>query len=177
MNFFCFFLIIALSCIQCTTCDDSSRFLETNQEISDLKAWNAAMDEIFVLDSGSSPISNHERCNHNIKNLLLRQNYPLNVTQIKNMDLTSLYKFVILASISGISHWKRNPSSNKIILTDNGYPIHPSSPINVESDIMTCIICALLIVIATFHLMYSLSSANGINATSGDEDSNKKGKE
>lgn len=128
----------------------------TETEVSDREAWETAMNDLYVLDSGSSPISNHETCFHNIKNLLIRQKIPLNVTALQASKPAYLYRLAMLAGLSGITTWKRD-ASGKIKLTDHGYPIHPSSPTNVESDIMTSIICALLIVIATFHLMYVLN--------------------
>ena len=131
-----------------------------NYEVTYRQAWDAAVNELFVLDSGASPISNHETCFHNLKSLLIRQKIPLNVTAIRNSSPSYLYKLAMLAGISGITSWKRetvSSSGGKIKLTDHGYPIHPSSPTNIESDVMTSIICALLIVIATFHLMYVLN--------------------
>lgn len=126
--------------------------------VSHLEDWNEAMNVIFDLDSGSSPVSNYETCNNNIKDLLIRQRMLLNITLIKEASPQKLYELSILAGLAGISPWKRDKLTNKIQITDYGYPIHPSSPTNVESDVMTCIICALLIVIATFHLMYIMNN-------------------
>lgn len=111
-----------------------------------------AVNKIFVLDSVSSPVSAQESCLMNIRDLLIRQKLPLNVTEFRNMDDSKIYEVLILSALTGISPWKRD-DDNKIKLTDFGYPIHPSLPTNIESDVMTCIICALLIVIATFHLI------------------------
>ncbi len=111
-----------------------------------------AMDNLFVLDSASSPVSAQESCLMNIRDLLIRQKLFFNVTEFHNLTDVKIYEVLILSAMTGISPWKRD-DDNKIKLTDFGYPIHPSLPTNIESDVMTCIICALLIVIATFHLI------------------------
>jgi len=122
-------------------------------------AFGLAMDRVFVLDSASSPVSAQESCLLNIRDLLIRQRMPTNISDVRNMKDSELYDLLIRASITGISPWKRD-DNNKIKLTDFGYPIHPSLPTNIESDVMTCIICALLIVIATFHLINIFSMSD-----------------
>lgn len=127
--------------------------LKFEQSSQDSSAFSLAMDDIFVLDSGSNFPSNHELCKKNIMDLFMRQNLPLNSTHVKALDLRSLYKYLILSSVAGITNWKRD-DQNRIKLTDYGYPIQVSNPSNTETDIMTCIICSLLIVISTFHLFH-----------------------
>jgi hypothetical protein len=121
------------------------------QDETSLKLFNTAFDQLFVLDSGASYASNQELCRKTVKDLLIRQNIPLNHTTLRNLDLVALYKISFMAGLTGITNWKRD-DFNKIKLTDYGFPIQDSNPSNIETDIMTCIICALLIIISTFHI-------------------------
>lgn len=145
--FFFFILVINL----CKTDDGSMP--------SDWVAFNNALDSLFYLESGANPLSSHELCNKNIRDVLIRQDIPLDANRLKNMSNVDLYKLSILAAFTGISSWKRN-NDNQILLNDFGHPLESFNVLTVEGDVLLCIICALLIVIATSHMLAAMDEMN-----------------
>ena len=117
-------------------------------------AWDSALNGVFSMLSQSNPVSNNEVCRRSVQDLMTRQNIPQTIAELRKLDDISLYKLAMLASVGGMSRWGRDSAdSNLLTITEDGHLIHPYSPGAVESDVMLCIICALLTVIATFHLI------------------------
>ena len=117
-------------------------------------AWDTALNGVFSMLSRSNPVSNNEVCRRSVQDLMTRQNIPQTIAELRKLDDISLYKLAMLASVGGMSRWGRDSAdSNLLTITEDGHLIHPYSPGAVESDVMLCIICALLTVIATFHLI------------------------
>jgi hypothetical protein len=59
-----------------------------------------------------------------------------------------------LASVAGVSRWKRIPGASGnylIVLSDRGHLVQLYSPTAMEADIMLCIIGTLLAIIALQH--------------------------
>lgn len=112
-----------------------------------------ALDAVFVLASKARSVSGNMACRQSILDLMVRQTIPTNAEAIRTLSNTQLLSLAMLASVGGISTWKRDASDDYLFqLTDEGRLIHPYSPNAVETDVMLCIICALLIVIATLHM-------------------------
>jgi len=118
-------------------------------------SWKRAMDMTFASKSGSSATSENILFSKNIQNMLIRQGLPTNVSTARQLDDVELYRILFLAGVSGLTPWERDPASNFIFLNEHGHLVHVATPTLVESDIMICIICALLLVIATFHIISS----------------------
>jgi hypothetical protein len=111
------------------------------------------MDRVFVLSSRASSVSGNYLCTKSITDLMIRQNIPTTTVALRALNDTALLQLAMQASVAGVSTWKRDPSTNVLFqLTDQGRLVSPYTPNAVESDVMLCIICALLIVIAIFHL-------------------------
>ena len=116
-------------------------------------AFGEAMDSAFVLASQAAPVSNNMACKKSILDLMIRQNIPHESPDaIRSLSDRELYKLAMMAAVAGISRWTRNDNNTLLALTEDGKLIHPYSPGVIESDVMLCVICALLTVIATFHL-------------------------
>jgi hypothetical protein len=116
-------------------------------------AWGDAMNRVFVLSSKSSSVSGNLLCTKSIMDLMIRQSIPLSPLALRALNDTELLQIAMTASVAGISSWKRDSTSNTLFqLTEQGRLVSPYTPNAVESDVMLCIICALLIVIAIFHL-------------------------
>jgi hypothetical protein len=123
--------------------------------------WDSAINSIFAMRSQVAPVSNCIMCKKRIGDLLDRQNIPKNAMELRNLDDKVLQKLAILAGVAGMSRWLRDKTDpSLILLTEEGTLIHPYSPGAVESDVMLCIICALLTVIATFHLIPPIALSN-----------------
>jgi hypothetical protein len=132
--------------------------------VQDTSEWKQALDLTFLSKSKASKVSEDRACNLNVKHMLLRQDMPVNVTWVRSLDDIHLYRILFLAGIAGISPWVRDDETGLLLLDENGHLTHISSPSLIESDIMICIICSLLIVIATFHLTshQNLSSSSSV---------------
>ena len=115
--------------------------------------WGDTMNRVFVLSSKSSSVSGNLMCTKSIMDLMIRQSIPLSPLGLRALNDTELLQIAMTASVAGVSSWKRDTVSNTLFqLTDQGRLVSPYTPNAVESDVMLCIICALLIVIAIFHL-------------------------
>ena len=135
-----------LLCImfQCLGADTAARMDE---------AFGQAVDSTFALTSKSSAVSGQRTCTKALKDLMVRQGIPIDLSELRKLDDAKLYSLALLAAIGGISRWNRADDSNLILLTEDGILTHPNSPGAVENDLMLCIVCALLTVIAIHHLI------------------------
>jgi hypothetical protein len=116
-------------------------------------AWGDAMNRVFALSSKSSSVSGNFMCTKSIANLMVSQNIPSTAAGLRALNDTEILQIAMLASVASISMWKRDAPNNALFqLTEQGRLVSPHTPNAVESDVMLCIICALLIVIAVFHL-------------------------
>ena len=116
-------------------------------------AWDQAMESTFVLASSSGPVYNSQACSKSVRDLMIRQNIPVTAAGLRALEDAELLRIGMLASVACISSWTRDANDTMLQLTDEGQLIDQYLPSTVEVDIMLCIICALLIVIATFHIV------------------------
>ena len=115
--------------------------------------FSQAMDNTFALASKSAAVSGQRTCTKSVKDLMVRQGIPIVLAELRNLSDAELYSLAFLAAVGGISRWNRAEGSNLILLTEDGILTHPNSPGAVENDLMLCIVCALLTVIAIHHLI------------------------
>ena len=116
-------------------------------------AWGDAMNRVFALSSKSSSVSGNFMCTKSIANLMVRQNIPSTAAGLRALNDTEILQVAMLASVASISTWKRDAPNNALFqLTEQGRLVSPYTPNAIESDVMLCVICTLLIVIAVFHL-------------------------
>jgi hypothetical protein len=111
------------------------------------------MDTTFVLQSGSTQVSAHMACVRSIMDLMVRQNIPVTAESLRGLNDTALLRLGMLSAVAGVSTWKRDaPMGVLFQLSEDGRLIHPYTPNAVETDVMLCVVCALLVVIAMSHL-------------------------
>lgn len=116
-------------------------------------AWPDAMNSAFVLSSKSANVSGSLVCSKSVWDLMTRQRIPTSAAALRALNDTEILRVAMIASVAGISTWKRDASTDTLFqLTDQGRLVHPYTPNAVESDVMLCVVCALLVVIAMFHL-------------------------
>ena len=115
--------------------------------------FGAAMETVFALSSGTGPVSEHAASRRALSNLMLRQSIPSAAAELRALTDTELLRMAQLAAVGGASRWKRDEGNNLILLGKDGQMAHPYSPGAVESDVMLCVICALLTVIAINHVV------------------------
>ena len=95
--------------------------------------------------------------------MFLRQEIPWTPNEIRNSSDEFILKIAILATYSSFSSWKKT-DSGKIIVNQYGFPIKSTSILDTEIDVLLCIICALMTVLATSHLLF-LADTKNINTT------------
>jgi len=120
--------------------------------------WSA-LNKIFVFEHGAGPVSSSFYHVKLIKDLFYRQKIPLNILQLKNSSDSQIYEWLTLASLSGLTSWKRD-GSNKIILTNLAMPIEPRKISNAEGDIFLCLVFSLLIYIAAVQFYNIMDHEN-----------------
>ncbi len=113
--------------------------------------FGTAMDAVFTLQSGAGPVSAHAASRRALSNLMRRQAIPSAAPDLRALPDAELVRMAQLAAVGGASRWKRE--ENLIVLAKDGQMMHPYSPGAVESDVMLCVICALLTVIAINHVV------------------------
>jgi hypothetical protein len=115
--------------------------------------WSDAMTNAFALTSRSNAVSGNLVCSKSIFDLMVRQRIPTTPSLLRALNDTELLRVAMIASVAGVSTWKRDVATNTLFqLTDQGKLVQPYTPNAVESDVMLCVVCVLLIVIAIFHL-------------------------
>ena len=82
-----------------------------------------------------------------------RQRIPASPDKLRAMSDTDLMRVGILAAMGGLGQWVRDASTDAVMVDDDGRMVRALVPTAVENDVMLCIICALLTVIAVFHVL------------------------
>jgi len=115
-------------------------------------AFDQAINSAFALASGSRSPADKQACRKSLLDLMARQGIPTQTISLRALSDADLYRLALLAAIGGASRWRRDDDNN-LIFTEDGHLVHPFSPGAVESDVMLCLICALLTVIAIHHIV------------------------
>ena len=90
--------------------------------------------------------------------LMRRQRIPTSPEKLRALSDTELMRIGILAAMSGIGQWVRDAGTDAVVVDDDGRIVRALVPTAVENDAMLCIICALLTVIAVFHVLLPTST-------------------
>lgn len=114
-----------------------------------------AIAQTFALSSGAAGVQYNAKCQQRIKGLMQRTSIPYNITSLRwNTTDEELLHIAILASIAHISPWQRVVKNPALILLDDSGKLLPLYSISsMESNIMLCVICTLLAVIASIHIL------------------------
>ena len=124
--------------------------------------FTSAFSKTFALSSGADNVEHNVEALSRIEMLMTRHSIPLNITQLRwNTTDAELMNMAILAAVAHISPWQRLPKNQKMILVeDNGRLLPAYSISSMESNIMLCVICTMLAVIASIHVL-SMRPVNG----------------
>lgn len=118
---------------------------------------HAAVDSVVELSSGAGRASRVPLCVQSLEELMLRGGIPRDADVLRsNWTDAQLLRLGLLASIALISPWDQNPRTGLFRISEHGGVLveafHPSES---ESDIMLCVVCALLAVIVMFHVTHA----------------------
>ena len=118
-------------------------------------AFAAAMNRVFVLRSGAGPAAEFAPCHKRMTDLMRRQRLPVRARDLRAV-LTDdeLFRIVLLAAIASMGQqWARDGSTDAFLVDERGALVRASIPTAVENDVMLCLVCALLTVIAALHIV------------------------
>lgn len=118
----------------------------------------AAINEVFKLQSGAEGVSDHAPSVRRLTSLMLRQRIPTDVDVLRTLPDDELMRIAVVAAIGGMDGgpWKRDEDGGRLFLLDeNGVLVHSVVPAAMESDVMLCLIIALLAVV----VMQALASS------------------
>jgi hypothetical protein len=109
-------------------------------------ALSEALDQMAVCRSGASTPSRMESARRRFTALLLRQRLPMDAASLRALSDVELHRLSLLAAVGGMDvSWKRAEKPPQQWLIDaHGRLIPAFAPSQVESDVLLCIICALL---------------------------------
>lgn len=112
-----------------------------------------AIDATLQLESGAQQPSHNAECLASMRTLLLRSNLSSSALELRhNTTDADLLRLALLASIALISPWDQDPETGRFLLTERGILLEAYHPSTSESDIMLCVVCALLAIIVMFHI-------------------------
>ena len=120
---------------------------------SNTSSFTAALTRLFVLRSQSGAAGDHQACRRRVLDLMRRQRIPASPEKLRSLSDTDLMRVGILAAMGGLGQWVRDPGTDAVMVDDDGRLVRALVPTAVENDVMLCIICALLTVIAVFHVL------------------------
>jgi hypothetical protein len=116
-------------------------------------AFAAALNSTFMLQSRSSSVGGHPLCRKRLLDLMRRQRIPVRLESLRALPDADLYRIALMSAVGGVGQWKRDELTDALLLDEQGTLLRAFVPNTVESDVMLCIICALLTVIAIHHII------------------------
>lgn len=126
------------------------------------EALGQALNMLFALRSQSGDAADLFLCRKRVLSLMVRQRIPAQIQTLRALSDAELYRLAVLAAIAGLGQWKRDVARNgTLLIDDRGRLIRELVPDTVQSDVMLCIVCALLTMIAVSHVI--LASATAAN--------------
>lgn len=126
------------------------------------QAFSDALNRLFALQSQSGDAANLPACRRRMLDLMVRQSIPVRIQAMRHeLSDADLYRLALLAAVSGLGEWKRDtPRNNTLLLDARGRLIPALVPSLIESDVLLCVICALLTMIAICHVLLTSSSSS-----------------
>jgi hypothetical protein len=112
-----------------------------------------ALDQLTVCQSGASAPSHMETARRRFASLLRRQRLPMDAASVRALSDVEVSRLLLMAAVGGMdTSWRRSPASSsaeeetpsKWLIDAHGRLIPAFAPNQVESDVLLCIICALL---------------------------------
>ena len=113
----------------------------------------SALDSVFALQSQSGNAGDLFLCRKRTMDLMRRQRIPIHADAMRRLSDEQLNRIGILAAVAGLGQWKRDEATDKMLIDDHGMLVRAFVPSMVESDVLLCLICALMSVIAVRHAM------------------------
>jgi hypothetical protein len=117
------------------------------------EAFAGALNAVFTLQSGAGNAADLLLCQKRTLDLMRRQRIPLRVADLRALSDVELYRLGIMAAVGGLGQWRRHETTGVLLVDDQGALLRALIPDAVESDVLMCLICALLAVVAMYHVV------------------------
>ena len=115
-----------------------------------------ALNATFMLEGGAQAPTRVAACTRSVSALMLRQRIPTDADSLRALQDSRLLQLAMLAAVAGTSGpWERDPATDVLLLDEHGRLLPAFVPSSVESDVMLCLICALLAAIAVYYYAYA----------------------
>jgi hypothetical protein len=138
---------------------------------STLSAFDQAINSTFAMYGGVGEPTHLGVCQRRMHELMQRQQIPTELTQLRALTDAELYRLALLSAIGGMStEWQRDADSDLFLLDEHGRMLQAFTPNRVETDVMLCVISALLGVIAVYYLI--LIPGAGTNTNNNNNNNN-----
>ena len=103
-----------------------------------------ALDGLTVCQSGASTPSRMAPARRRFAALMRRQQLPMDAASVRALSDAEVSRLLLLAAVGGMdTSWRRN-AERRWMVDAHGRLIPAFAPNQVESDVLLCIICALL---------------------------------
>jgi hypothetical protein len=132
--------------------DEDPAALWRQQQPDRPEAFAGALNAAFTLRSGAGNAADLLLCQKRTLDLMRRQRIPLRVADLRALSDVELYRIGIMAAVGGLGQWRRHETTGALLVDDRGALVRALIPDTVESDVLMCLICTLLTVIAMYHV-------------------------
>ncbi len=107
----------------------------------------------FVRSDLTTIASEHTPSVRWVKDVMERQGISFNATELRKLPDSQLLSIAMRAAIAGISHWKRFPGSDMILVDyQTGIPFSENMTLDLEVPIYISIICVMVFTIVLQHM-------------------------
>jgi hypothetical protein len=128
------------------------------------EAFAGALNAVFALQSGAGNAADLHLCQKRTLDLMRRQRIPLRVADLRTLSDVELYRLGIMAAVGGLGQWRRHETTGVLLVDDQGALLRALIPDAVESDVLMCLICALLAVVAMYHVVPASARGEAVAA-------------
>ena len=119
-----------------------------------------AFQNTFAALNGMDGIEKNQFAVQRIYNLMKRGGIPTSADELQPLTPKDLLRLGMLAAVANISPWQRPTTNSTVIyLTEDGIALLQNTVSTIESNIMLCVVCSLLTVIASMHLLHMKQSS------------------
>ncbi len=123
-------------------------------EAAEEDAFSVALNATFMLEGGSQSPSRVGACARSLQSLMRRQRIPESAAAMRDLSDARLVQLAMLAAVAGTTGpWQRDGSTDLLLLDELGRMRPAFVPNQVESDVMLCLICGLLALIAAYYFV------------------------
>lgn len=117
------------------------------------KTSMAAFAQTFVRRDQAKIQSANSRTMRWVFDVMDRQGIPVNASALRDLDDHALLAVGMRAAVSGISHWRREKGTDRIVVNDKtGIPYQANMVLDLEVPVYLTIICIMACTVILQHM-------------------------